>query len=93
MAKLLNVQNVSKIFGGEGLRKRDVTVAVDDVTFSIADDHPTITAIAGESGSGKSTLALLMMGQIPPNSGQVIYRGKDLASMSRAEKDVYKRQI
>ena len=52
MAKLLTVQNVSKIFGSEGLRKKDVTVAVDNVTFSIADDRPTITAIAGESGSG-----------------------------------------
>ncbi|MFN8444161.1 MAG: ABC transporter ATP-binding protein [Caldilineaceae bacterium] len=93
MAKLLQVQNVSKIFGGEGLRKKDVTVAVDDVTFSIADDRPTITAIAGESGSGKSTLALLMMGQIAPNSGQVMYRGKDLARMTRDEKSTLTREL
>ncbi len=83
MAKLLTVQNVSKIFGSEGLRKKDVTVAVDQVTFSLADDRPTITAIAGESGSGKSTLALLLMGQIPPTTGQVLYRGKDLAEDDR----------
>ncbi len=93
MAKLLNVQNVSKIFGGEGLRKKDVTVAVDDVTFSIADDRPSITAIAGESGSGKTTLALLMMGQIPPNSGTVSYRGKDLAHMTRDEKTTLTREV
>ncbi len=93
MAKLLNVQNVSKIFGSQGLRKKDVTVAVDDVTFSISDERPTITAIAGESGSGKSTLALLMMGQIPPNTGQVLYRGKDLAGMSRDEKALLTREV
>ena len=61
MAKLLTVQNVSKIFGSEGLRKKDVTVAVDQVTFSLADDRPTITAIAGESGSGKSITSLAGM--------------------------------
>ncbi len=93
MAKLLSVQNVSKIFGNEGLRKKDVTVAVDDVTFSIADDRPTITAIAGESGSGKTTLALLLMGQIPPNSGTVSYRGKDLAHMTRDEKTILTREL
>ena len=93
MAKLLTVENVSKIFGSEGLRKKDVTVAVDNVTFSIADDRPTITAIAGESGSGKSTLALLLMGQLPPNSGQVLYRGKDLARMSAEEKRALTREV
>src|SRR5262245_47316588 len=93
MAKLLSIQNVSKIFGGEGLRKKDLTVAVDDVTFSIADDRPTITAIAGESGSGKTTLALLMMGQISPHSGQVLYRGKDLTRMSREEKRTLTREV
>lgn len=97
MAKLLNVQNVSKIFGNEfgsgGLRKKDVTIAVDDVTFSISDERPSITAIAGESGSGKTTLALLMMGQIPPNAGQVMYRGKDLASMTRDEKSTLTREL
>ena len=93
MAKLLTVQNVSKIFGSEGFRKKDVTVAVDQVTFSLADDRPTITAIAGESGSGKSTLALLMMGQLPPNMGQVMYRGKDLARMSAEEKRALIREV
>lgn len=61
---------------------KDVTVAVDDVTFSISDERPTITAIAGESGSGKSTLALLMMGQIPAKHWTGALRGKDLAGMS-----------
>jgi oligopeptide/dipeptide ABC transporter ATP-binding protein len=93
MAELIHVQNVSKIFGSEGLRKKDVTVAVDDVTFTLSDDRPTITAIAGESGSGKTTLALVMMGQLPANSGKVFYRGKDLAKMTRDEKTTLKREV
>ena len=93
MAKLLTLQNVSKIFGSEGFRKKDVTVAVDNVSFSIADDRPTITAIAGESGSGKSTLSLLMMGQLLPTTGQVLYRGKDLAKMTGEEKRALIREV
>lgn len=93
MAKLLTLQNVSKIFGSEGFRKKDVTVAVDNVSFSIAHDRPTITAIAGESGSGKSTLSLLMMGQLLPTTGQVLYRGKDLAKMTGEEKRALIREV
>ena len=93
MAQLLNVKNVSKVFGAESLLKRDITLAVDDVTFSISDDRPSITAIAGESGSGKTTLSLLMMGQISPTSGQVSYRGKNLTGMSRAEKITLRREV
>jgi oligopeptide/dipeptide ABC transporter ATP-binding protein len=93
MEKLLNVQNVTKIFGAESIRKHDVTVAVDNVTFSISDDRPSITAIAGESGSGKSTLALIMMGQLSPTSGSVFYRGKNLSEMTRDEKKTLLREV
>ena len=93
MAALLNVNNVTKIFGAEALLKKDVTVAVDEVTFSIAGDRPTITAIAGESGSGKTTLALLMMGHLLPTSGEVSYRGSNLARMSREEKNTLRREV
>lgn len=93
MAQILSMQNVTKIFGGDGIGKKDVTVAVDQVTFSIADDRPTITAIAGESGSGKTTLALLMMGQLFPTSGKVIYRGKNLNAMTREERSTLKREV
>jgi oligopeptide/dipeptide ABC transporter ATP-binding protein len=93
MAALLSVNNVTKIYGAESLLKKDVTVAVDDVTFSIAGDRPSITAIAGESGSGKTTLALLMMGHLLPTSGEVSYRGSNLARMSREEKNTLRREV
>jgi len=93
MAQLLSVKNVSKIFGAESFLKRDITTAVNDVTFSISDDHPTITAIAGESGSGKSTLALLMMGHLSPTTGEVSYRGKNLAQMSQEERGTLRREV
>lgn len=93
MEQLLYVENVTKIFGSDAIRKRDVTVAVDNVTFSISDERPSITAIAGESGSGKSTLALLMMGQLDANSGTVFYRGSDISKMNREEKKTLLREV
>lgn len=93
MAELLSVKSVSKVFGSERLFQKDVTVAVDDVTFSITEDRPTITAIAGESGSGKTTLSLLMMGQLTPTSGEIFYRGKNIVSMTREEKFNLRREV
>jgi oligopeptide/dipeptide ABC transporter ATP-binding protein len=93
MPNLIQVQNVTKIYGSGLLNKSDVTIAVDNVSFTLSDDYPTITAIAGESGSGKTTLSLLMMGQILPNSGQVLYRGKNLAKMSAEERTNMRREV
>ena len=60
MANLLELDNVSKIFGGGFFNRSNVTIAVQDVSLAIPEDRPTITAIAGESGSGKTTLARLL---------------------------------
>jgi peptide/nickel transport system ATP-binding protein len=89
---ILEVKNVSKTYG-HGLLNRHVTRAADDVSISIPDSPPTITAVAGESGSGKTTLSLLMMGQVRPDSGQVLYRGKDLRAMSGVERQQMRREV
>ena len=65
MNTLLEAQNVTRVFGA-GLLSKGQTVAVDDVSLTINDDNPSITAIAGESGSGKTTLARLLLGMIQP---------------------------
>lgn len=41
-------------------------------------ETPAIITIAGKSGSGKTTLLSIMSGLLKPDSGQVIYRGKDI---------------
>jgi peptide/nickel transport system ATP-binding protein len=80
VTSILELRNVSKVFGG-GLFSRSRTVAVDDVTFSIASDVPAMTAVAGESGSGKTTLSRLLLGVTNPSSGQVLYKGEDLSRL------------
>jgi len=93
MPSLLEVKNVSKVFRGGVLKRRDVTVAVDDVSFSISDEQAGITAIAGESGSGKTTLALLMIGQLLPDNGEVTYRGCGLGKMTHDQKTELRREV
>lgn len=93
MTELLKVSNASKIFHDGPIWRRETTVAVDNISFSIADDRPTITGVVGESGSGKTTLALLLLGYASPSKGEVVYRGQNLAAMSKQERFEFRRVV
>lgn len=94
MPPLLELRDVTRIYGGRGLlRRREPVVALDDVSFTVDDARPSITAVAGESGSGKTTLAHLLLGHILPTSGAVLYRGRELDRMSRAERLRFRREV
>ena len=90
---LLEVRNATKIFGGGFLSSAPPTVALQNFNLTIMEKPATITTIAGESGSGKTTLANLILNFIPLTSGQIIYRGKDIAKMDRQEQLQYRREV
>ena len=69
---LIEVRNASKTYAAP---------ALDGFSMAIHADKPSITAVVGESGSGKTTLARLMLGLIAPTTGQVLYKGRDLATL------------
>ena len=82
---LMQVEGVTKRYGG--------FTALNDVTLTLSDAAPSMTAVAGESGSGKTTLARMMLGFIDPTEGRVLYRGKDVATMSGEEKRQFRREV
>lgn len=65
------------------------TPALDGAEFAIRAGE--VVAVMGPSGSGKSTLLHCLAGIVRPDSGQVLYRGRDLTAMSDAERSALRR--
>jgi len=59
--------------------RKSLVRAVDGVSFALREGE--CYALVGESGSGKSTLSQMLMGLIPPSSGDVLLDGESLFSM------------
>lgn len=74
MDKVLELQNITKIFKVGSMVSRLRVKAVDNVSLHLGSGE--IFGIAGESGCGKTTLSLLILGFEEPTSGKLIYRGK-----------------
>ena len=68
---------------GEKGRKKPLH-AVDSVDLILKDGESY--ALVGESGSGKSTLSQMLIGLLPPTSGDVLLDGKNLFSLCGKEK-------
>jgi len=81
MTPLLELRNVSRVYGGGLFGRRQVT-ALADFSLVIEEQRPTIVAVVGASGSGKTTMANLLLGLETPTAGEVLYRGKDLRRCS-----------
>src|SRR4030095_9559646 len=92
MTPLLEARGVTKIFGG-GLFERASVLALEDFSLAVDARRPLITAVVGESGSGKTTLARLLLGLTAPTRGHVLYQGRDLRSMSRADWRAFRRDV
>ncbi|MFJ8072869.1 ABC transporter ATP-binding protein [Streptomyces sp. NPDC096176] len=78
---LLVADDLHKTFGP--------TSALDGASFSI---HPgEVVAVMGPSGSGKSTLLHCLAGIVRPDSGTVVYAGRELTALPDAERSALRR--
>ncbi|MEV6858314.1 ABC transporter ATP-binding protein [Streptomyces microflavus] len=78
---LLAAHDLRKTYGS--------TPALDGASFSV---HPgEVVAVMGPSGSGKSTLLHCLAGIITPDSGTITYAGRELSTMSDAERSALRR--
>ncbi|MEJ8570682.1 ABC transporter ATP-binding protein [Microbaculum marinum] len=74
----ITFENVSKRFGD--------TVAVDDVSFRVADNE--FFCIFGPPTSGKSTILRLLLGLETPDAGDILIDGKSVLGVSPAGRNV-----
>jgi ABC-type lipoprotein export system ATPase subunit len=77
---LLRLEHLSKRFH----RGREDVVALDDVDLEVGAGE--FVALIGPSGSGKSTLLHLAGGLDCPDTGRVLLDGRDVGTMSVAER-------
>jgi len=77
---LLSVRDLVVRHESSHLHGRGIT-AVRGVSFDILPGQ--ILALAGESGSGKTSLARAILQLLPIESGQIMFRGRDLSSLGR----------
>ena len=91
--EILSVKNISKIYessGGSFGRKNKVS-ALDGVSFNLAQGETL--GIVGESGCGKSTLGRIISRLDSPTSGEIIYKGNDIAKKSLAAMRPLRKEI
>lgn len=73
---MLEVRNLTKRFPVGGFFKSRHVHALEDVSFTVR--RGEVVSLVGESGSGKSTTARLIARLMPPTSGEIIFKGKDV---------------
>lgn len=75
----LELDQVVKHYRGSGETVR----AVDGASLTVSGGE--LVALYGPSGSGKTTLLLLAAGLMPPDSGVILFEGREVGSMSERE--------
>jgi peptide/nickel transport system ATP-binding protein len=90
---LLEIRNATKIYGGGFFQSSHQVVALQDFNLAIPTKPAKLTTIAGESGSGKTTLANAVLGFIGLTSGQILFKGHDIAHLDKRQMLEYRRQV
>ena len=90
---LLAVQNLRTYFRVRSsmfTRRRELRRAVDDVSFAMSPGQTF--GLVGESGCGKTTLGRSILRLVPTTAGQVMYRGRNILGLDRAQLKQFRRE-
>lgn len=90
---LLETRNLCKQFAlpaSPFSRAKQITAA-EEINISLVPGETL--GIAGESGCGKSTVAKLLMGLLPPTSGEILFCGRKLSAFSGKEMNNFRSSV
>lgn len=82
-APILEFKDVSKSFGK--------IKALENISFGVKEGE--FVFVVGPSGAGKTTLLRLILGEIAPTSGQIIFESKDVAKLKNSEVPEHRQRI
>src|SRR5207302_1219049 len=86
--RLADVAGLSHAYPRPGAGDR---VVLRDVHLHVAEGERV--AVVGSSGCGKTTLVGILAGLEPPTSGRVRVGGRDLARLSRRQREDHRRRV
>jgi oligopeptide/dipeptide ABC transporter ATP-binding protein len=94
-SELLVVEGLKKYFPitrGIIFRKQVAAVkAVDGVSFTVNEGETL--GVVGESGCGKSTMARCILKLLDPTEGRIVFKGRDISNLSRAQMRPLRREM
>lgn len=73
--KMLMIKNLTKRFGG--------ITAINTVSFDV--ERKEMVGLIGPNGAGKTTLFNVIGGELAPEEGRIIFKGKDIVGLSPHE--------
>lgn len=83
---ILTARNLKKTYG----KDQSLVKALDDVSLEIREGE--LLVILGYSGSGKSTLLNMLGGMDQPDSGSMLFKGKEITGANDRELTAYRKQ-
>ena len=81
---MLEFRNIRKSYGPKNNVLQNISFTVDDGEFIF---------ITGESGSGKTTLLKMLVREIMPSQGQILYNGENICTMNDKNLQEYRRNL
>jgi peptide/nickel transport system ATP-binding protein len=81
---IIETRNVARHFALDAgwLKAQRILTAVSGISLAV--HRGEVLGLVGESGCGKSTLARMLLGLLPPSSGEILFDGKPVRSLDHA---------